>query len=478
MNSALFIHQAITVLSWIVAAYFILSNTISIVLILISWHSIKQSKKILKNQKELTQHPGVTFIVPAHNEEITIVESVYSFLETKYQNIQVVVIDDGSSDHTSQNLINEFEMIPASIKRHSQLSPSKNHTIFKSTIYSNLLLVKRLNGGKAAAINLGLDYANTPYVCTVDADTIVEKDALTKAIRPFLLHKDSLLGVAGTLRIANGARLLHRGSVEGHLGGSNLVLFQVLEYIRAFYIGRIGWDHFDGTTLLSGAFSVFKREPLVEIGGFDPTSITEDLEVTIRLRNHFGNSRKGPRFKVIGEPVAWTQAPETLGDLRRQRIRWQRGLVSVLRNNWKLFLNPRYGVVGLFAIPYMVLFEWLGPFFEVAGYAVVLLGLYHQVILFDIFLSFFFGGLAYSILLTLLSIHVEESNYARHPNFKRDWTMFLFAAIFDNIGYRQLLSLLRLQAMIEILYKPARWGTHERKGILKKFTKKRYRKAS
>jgi len=324
----------------------------------------------MENVDELLRSPlapGVSVLVPAFNEQAGIIDSVQSLLSLRYPRHQVIVISDGSTDATVEQLEDAFGLeefprvyVPAIPTAHVR-------RILRSRGDSRLWVVDKDNGGKSDALNCGINLADEQLVCAIDADAILDPDALLRSCRPFVDDPELVVGTGGIVRLANGCDI-ERGHVsQVGLPESRLAALQVVEYLRAFLTARAGWSRVNSLLIVSGAFGVFRRDVMREIGGYRVDTVGEDGELVVRMHRHLRARRRPYRVTFVPDPVCWTEAPETLTVLRRQRGRWHRGLAEIIWHHRGMLCNPRYGRVGMIALPTMVAFELLGPVVELSG---------------------------------------------------------------------------------------------------------------
>ena len=407
--------------------------------------------------------PRISVIAPAYNEAATIAESVKALLGLHYPNLEVVVISDGSRDATISVLQQQFELVPIYPICRRRLQTKALRQLYRSHFFPQLIVAEKENGGKADALNAGLNLATGELVCAIDADTLIERDALQRIVRPFL-QSDDVVAAGGTIRVANGCTV-----EEGHIATPRvprraLAGIQVVEYLRAFLFGRLGWDRLGGNLIISGAFGLFRREAVIAAGGYRQNTVGEDMELVMRLRK-LGYERKVPsRVEFVPDPVAWTEVPESLRLLGRQRERWQRGLAEVLWQNRRVFLNPSYGALGMFIYPYYLVVELLAPAIEAIG----LLGIAVAFALNSVNLSFaiLFVLLAYGcgLIFSLLALLLEEVSYRRYTG-TRERLLLLAWAMLEHFGYRQATVLWRLRGMLKFCLGHSDWGPMERRGF-------------
>jgi cellulose synthase/poly-beta-1,6-N-acetylglucosamine synthase-like glycosyltransferase len=334
--------------------------------------------------------------------------------------------------------------------------------VWRSARNPNLWLFDKENGGKSDAQNTGLNYCRTPLFGVIDADSLLDPGALTRIARVFLEDRKTV-AVGGNIQIVNGCTVQAGQVVDVRLPKSHLARFQVLEYLRAFLAGRVGWDALGAPLIISGAFGVFRRDVAVEAGGYDTGTVGEDMEFTMRLHKHCRLLGIPYRIAFLPDPVAWTECPETLGVLGRQRDRWQRGLIESMWRHRDMLLNPTFGRVGLVAFPYFIL-EMLGPLVEVLGYAAfavtVLLGRASMGYV-AVFLS---AAVLLGMIYSLSAVVLQELSFRRYPR-ARDLLSLTCLGLLENLGYRQLTTIWRVRGFYSKLRRKSAWGAMERRGF-------------
>ena len=410
--------------------------------------------------------PTVSILSPAYNEAATIVASVEACLGLQYANVEVIVTNDGSTDDTLEILRDRFGLEVAHPVFDRRIRTADIRALYRSTVDPGLLVIDKDNGGRADALNAGLDLASGDLVCAIDADTLIEPDALQRMVRPFLLS-DDVLAAGGTIRVVNGCRIQDGRVVEVRLPRNVVAGVQVLEYLRAFLIGRLGWNRLGGNLIISGAFGLFRREAVISAGGYTHDSIGEDIELVVRLRRKGYESGGPTRVDFIPDPVAWTEVPESLRVLGRQRDRWHRGLADTLWRHRRLLFNPRYGALGLVGYPYFLFIEFLAPIFEALGLAALVLALALGAVDVPFAILFFLVSYGFGLLLTFLAVLIEEVTYRRYSRIS-ERLVLIGLAVFEAFGYRQLTVFWRLQGVLGFLRKRRDWGVMERRGFATK----------
>ncbi len=408
--------------------------------------------------------PGITVVLPAFNEAAGIVESVRSLLDLRYPHHEIVVVNDGSTDDTLTRLRDAFDLVPAHRALRGGIATRPVRATFVSRRWRNLWVLDKDNGGKADALNAGVDAALHPYVCAIDADALIEPDALLQVAAPILDDPERVVATGGIVRIANGCTIDHGRVVDVRLPRSRLAVLQVLEYVRAFLVGRVGWTRCNALLIISGAFGLFQRDAIEEVGGYWTATVGEDMELVVRMHRHFRERGVPYRIAFVADPVCWTEAPEDLRTLSRQRRRWQRGLGQTLRRHRRAIGNPRLGAFGLFALPAFVAFELLGPVVALLGPIITILAIVLGELSVGFLVAFLIVALLLGVALTLAALMLEERNFQRHPR-HRDVVRMAGYAVVENLGYRQLNDLWRTIGLVDLARGKQGWGTQRRLGI-------------
>ncbi len=460
--------DAVRVFNYIVLLYFVLLHTVYLGTTFLAFGALRRYALRLK-ALDLTDLitsagvPSISLIAPAYNEALTCVESIRSLLTIEYPEYEVLVVNDGSTDDTVQRLTEAFDLEPASRIPTAALPSARVRQVYRSRTHPTLWLIDKENGGKADALNTGLNFCYTPIFCAMDADSILEPQALIRIIRPFL-EDSSTVAAGGILRIANGCVVKRGRVVDVRLPDSLLAQFQVLEYLRVFLSGRMGWAALDSTLIISGAFGIFKRSAVVDAGGYATDTVGEDMELVVRLHRHLAESKVPYRIHFVPDPVAWTECPESLSVLARQRDRWQRGLFQALSRHKVMLFNPRYGKAGMLAFPYFFFLEMLGPVIELLGYVsfgVTILAGRAEWLFVGAFLSV---AVILGVSLSLSAVALEELSFRRYPRV-RDLLRLFVLAFLENFGYRQLSAWWRVKGLISAVRGVEGWGKMTRKGF-------------
>ncbi len=406
--------------------------------------------------------PSISMLVPAHNEEASIKESLRALLTVTYPQLEIVVVDDGSTDGTLAQLVSTFALAPIHPIYDRRIATKTVRAIYRSQQYPNLVVVSKDNGGKADSLNVGLSVASSELVCAIDADTILDPDGLRRLVRPFIRSHD-VVAAGATIRVANGCTVT-KGRLASERGPHRaLAGIQAVEYLRAFLFGRPGWNRLGGNLLISGAFGLFRRQNVLETNGY-VRSVGEDMELIVRLRRHGYETGRPARIEFVPDPVAWTETPTGFRQLGRQRERWQRGFTDVLWRHRSLLLNPRFGVLGMVVFPAFVLFEWMAPIIETLGLVLVAVGLILGQVSALFAILFFSLACGLGILLSMLALMLEELSFRRYGR-ARDRALLVVWAVLENLGYRQLTLLWRLRGVVSYMRGKKSWGKMSRKGF-------------
>ena len=469
MNWTGWLSEAVVAFNVFVVLYFLALNTIYLVLFVIStfevWRFVRRT--FFSDYRQIMQSDmtwPISILVAAHNEEKTIVETVRSLMMVNYSEFEIIVVNDGSTDDTLEKLVEAFGLRRGDRVYRRSIPTQPVRGIYGSLEQTNLTVVDKKKGGKADALNAGINLSRFPLFCSIDADSVIEDNALLRVVKPFMERPAETLAAGGIVRIVNGCDVKDGRVVRIELPDRSLPIFQVVEYLRAFLTGRVGWSALQSLMIISGAFGLYKKQEVIEIGGYSHDTDTEDLELVVRLHRHMRERKRKYRVVFVPDPVCWTEAPESFSVLMRQRNRWHRGLLQTLWANRKLIFNPRYGAVGMFAFPYFFFFEMLGPFIELFGYAVVILSFMLGILSLEFFLLFVAVAVLYGVLLSIAAILLEEISFRRYPGWI-DLTKLIVFAILENFGYRQVLAFFKVKAFWDVIRRRRAWGKMERAGF-------------
>ena len=463
------LHAVLEALSVVALAYFAATNGLYLAFTAIAAQGIARHRRErayagMEQAFASPLTPAISILLPAYNEEAGIVESVRSLLALRHPEHEVVVVNDGSKDGTLGRLIESFDLVAVRKALRGTLASAPVRATYASRRHRNLWVVDKENGGKADALNCAVNAARYPYACAIDADAILEEDALLRVAKPMLDDPELVAATGGIVRIANGCTIDHGRVVDVGLPRSRLAALQVVEYFRAFLVGRVGWSRLGSLLIISGAFGLFRRSLVEAAGGWSPDTVGEDVELVVRLHRYLRERGEQYRIAFVPDPVCWTEAPENLRTLGRQRRRWQRGLAETLRRHRRLGGNPRYGVLGLVAFPYFVAFELVGPIVELVGYPATIAAATTGAVSGAYLVAFFTVSIFLGMLLSISALALEELSFRRHRH-GREAARLLALAVVENFGYRQLTNVWRVLGLLDAVRGRRGWGDMPRRGL-------------
>ena len=450
--------------------YFTVLNLLSLLFTAVAWRSVgrqlrRRSYDAVDDTLASPLAPGISVLLPAFDEQAGIVESVRSLLRLRYPLHEVIVVNDGSTDATLAVLDAAFDLHPVRRQLRDVLPTAAVRATYVSRRHPELLVVDKLSGGKADALNCGINASTHPYICCVDADALIEEEALLRVAQPIIDDPERVVATGGMVRIANGCTVDHGSVTAVGLPRSRIATTQVVEYFRAFLVGRLAWSELGALLIISGAFGLFQRSAVEAAGGYWTDTVGEDAEMVVRLHRHLRERDEPYRIEFVAEPVCWTECPEDLGGLGRQRRRWQRGLAQALWRHRRLIGNPRYGVFGVFAMPYFLIFELLGPIVELSAYALIPVSAATGLLAPGYLLAFVTVSILMGALLSVSALALEEFSFRRHPSHREVGRLLLYAML-DTFGPRQVNAVFRAMGLVDLLRRDRGWGAQRRRGFL------------
>lgn len=411
--------------------------------------------------------PSVSVLVPAFNESKNIVDNVESIYTIHYNNFDVIVVNDGSTDSTLEELQKAFKLEKVNFALNMEIPTKEVRGVYKSMLptYANLVVVDKENGGKADALNVGINVSDNVLFMAIDADSILEPDAVLKLVKPFLERTDRrVIAAGGVVRIANSCMVENGRITDVRVPKNILARMQVLEYTRSFLMGRMAWAQLDGLIIISGAMGMFDRDVVIKSGGY-AHSIGEDMELVVRIRRYMSENREKYKIEYVPDPLCWTEAPVNLKVFGRQRSRWTRGTIETLTDHSKIFLSPKYGVMGLLGYPYWFFFEWLAPLVEVLGIIyMIILFLTDKLSLNFILITSLFVY-TFAVFFSTWAILYEELTFHRYER-KMDVLRLWIAALLEPFILHPISLFFAVKGNIEYLMGNRSWGKMERKGFL------------
>jgi len=421
----------------------------------------KYKMKMLHSELKHDYYVPISIIVPAYNEEVTIVKSVKSLLDVKYKLFEIIVIDDGSTDNTLSEMIMGFDLKPVNRPIHMQIDCKPVNKVYETNIGNiRITLISKENGGKGDALNMGINASNFPYFLSLDADSALQGDSLEKIVQP-ILQDDNIIAVGGLVRVAQSVHF-NNGVVEDyHLPWNPIICMQVVEYDRSYLAAKILFNQFNGNLIISGAFGLFKKNIVIASGGYDNQTLGEDMEIVLRLHSYCRNNGKKYDMKYEPDAMCWTQSPSTLKDLMTQRRRWYLGLFQSMIKYRNIFLNLRFGVISFISYMYYLLYELLAPVVEVFGIFTIILALSFGILNVTFMLQFLLLYSLFGAFLTMTAffqrIYTQNIKISVLDIFKA-----VLMCLLENIFLRYILSFVRVTAFIGYKRKKRQWGTIKR----------------
>ncbi|WP_247654805.1 glycosyltransferase family 2 protein [Chitinophaga varians] len=416
--------------------------------------------------------PGITVLAPAYNEGPTIIDNVRSLLTLNYPRFEIVVINDGSTDDTLEQLIREFSLQEVDFAYHIKLKTQPVKRVYKSAdpAYSTLVVLDKVNGkSKADASNAGINAASFDYFLCTDVDCVLDKNTLLELIRPVLQEeKKRVIATGATLRIGNSCEFDEGVMVRMRPPRQLLPRFQEVEYIRSFVLGKMGWSYINCVPNVSGGLGLFDKEVAIRCGGYDHTSFGEDMELMSRMCRYAYDYNIDYAIRYIPKTLCWTEAPNTLTIFKRQRIRWARGLAQLIHAHFHMFLNPKYGKIGMIIFPYNFFFELLGPVVEMTGLIIYLLLALLGYIHWHNALWLLLFVYTYSIMITTIAILWDQLTFRYYKTWK-EVAFLCMTAFLEFVIYHPVIVFFSLRGYYYFLTgKQVSWGNMQRQGFGKK----------
>ncbi|WP_223700483.1 glycosyltransferase family 2 protein [Sutcliffiella deserti] len=455
-------------IGWIVIVYMSAVVGFYLFMLLISLFKVRKQYQLDNNEPyedllEVSYTRPLSILVPAYNESLGISASVRSLLSIKYPQYEIIVINDGSSDNTLDKLVEEYELVKINRVIKKAIQTKEVKAIYQSKIYDYLYVIDKENGGKSDALNIGINLAHYPYFCSIDGDSVLERDAFLKVMKPIIDSDGEVIASGGSIRIANGSRIENGSLVSIGLSTKPIVIMQVIEYLRAFLMGRVGLSHHNLLLIVSGAFGVFSKKWVIDAGGYSHT-VGEDMELVVRLHRLVKEKKANKKIVYIPDPVCWTEAPEEITYLKRQRNRWHRGLFESLWTHKSLLFNPKYGSIGMVSMPYFVFIEFLGPVIELIAYIYMLVSFIVGGIYIEFAYLLFLLLVLYGSFYSMTAVLLEEWSLRRFPKVSHIIKLFFFSMT-ESLWYRPMTVLWRCQGIVDFLRKKRGWGDMQRKGV-------------
>ncbi len=460
-------HAIVSNVDHVILVYYLSLNGFYFILLALSMlEVIARQWEMRLEKEELTDNNNfipVSILCPAYNESLTIASSLHSMQHLDYPEYELVVVNDGSTDNTMEVLKETFQLyeVPASVR--VTLKTERVRGYYRSMTHKNLIVVDKENGGKSDALNAAINACSFPLFLACDADTLIEKTALRSLASSFLISSN-MAASGGTIRVVNNCEVEAGQVTKIRFPRDVLPAFQAVEYLRIFFLGRLGWNRLGGSLVVSGALGLFDRDLVIGAGGYSRTTVGEDMELVMRLHHHYLKARTPKRVRFVPDPLAWTEVPATTAQLGRQRERWHRGLIECLWRHKTMFLNPKYGRVGLIAYPFYLFGEMVAPVIEAIGIIGVVAGFFMDVLNTEFVIMFFLAAWGVTFMMNLTAILVEQLTYKRYHGYN-DVGRMIYYALIENVSYRQVTIVWRLQAFWHFLRGRSSWGDMKRVGF-------------
>jgi len=410
--------------------------------------------------------PKISIIAPAYNESKSIIDNIRTLLSLYYNNFEVIIVNDGSTDNTFDLVKEAYDLIKVNYYFDYRIPCERIKGVYRSKnpSYNRLTVIDKVNGGKADSLNAGINICHSDLFVSIDADSIIESDSILKLVKPFLEEKErKVIGTGGVIRIVNSCEV-ERGHIrEIKIPRKILPRLQVLEYTRAFLLGRMAWSQLDGLMLISGAMGIFDRETVIKAGGYSIKTVGEDMELVLRMRRYMAD--KGTKYEVtyIPDPLCWTEVPSDIKSLRKQRTRWTRGLVESLGRHRRLFFNPKYRRLGLLGYPYWFFFEWLAPLIAFSCFAYTIYLIIRNAINWPFYLILFLFVYSFAVSISIWAVLFEEITFHKYRS-KKDVLKLISAAFIEPFFY-PVHTYFAIRGNLEALRGKKGWGKAERNGF-------------
>lgn len=415
--------------------------------------------------------PSISIIAPAYNESLNIVENVRSLLSNHYVNYDVIIINDGSKDDSLEQLIKVYDLVKVDYLINEQIATMPlREGIFKSVnpAFEKLIVVDKENGGKSDALNMGLNISESDFVACIDVDCLLLEDSLQKMMKPFLETTDKkVIAAGGVIRISNSCIVKDGKLYDVNFPKKLMEQGQILEYIRAFLLGRMAWSRLNGLLVISGAFGLFDKRIAIKVGGYDRNTVGEDMELVVRMRGYMEEQEIDYKVAYIPDPLCWTEAPDTYKIFISQRNRWTRGTIETLRKHRNMAFNPKYSILGMLSYPYWFFFERMAPIIEFVGIIYFAILVFTNKIRWDYAFGFIILAYLFTVLFSLLALIAEELTYNQYKK-KGTGLKLLIIAFLEPFVIHPFILYAAIRGNIDYYFnKKKKWGEMTRKGMTK-----------
>ncbi len=460
------LYRVVNVLCSAFAIYLIVYATFLFLSVIIGANTMyaRRRRGYYENRLDVKSFIPISIIVPAYNEEVTIIETVRSLLALDYDKYEIVVVDDGSKDNTSKVLIEHFGMQPVIRPIRSRIPCQPVEQVYECYDQKvSITLIRKKNGGKADALNMGINASYYSYFICMDADSVLQYDSLRKIVAP-ILENDKIVACGGAVMLCNGVTLKDGKVIKYDLPKNIIACMQAVEYSRTFLASRLLFDRFNGNLIISGAFGLFKKDTVIAAGGYDHDTKGEDMELVVKLHEFCVLNKIDYTIKYAPDAICWTQAPERLRDLRTQRKRWHVGLFQCMYKYRNFFANPKMGPVATISYLYFLLYELLSPYIELLGLAlsivIVALGIINVRFAVVFFFVYVLYGMILSITSYLTTIHLQGLSIKPVSILK-----IIGLSLLETTYIHFVMLWTRATALVGYRKNKRNWGTIQRKKI-------------
>lgn len=402
----------------------------------------------------------ISIIVPAFNEDVTILSTIESLRTLDYPELEIIVVNDGSKDNTCEKVINHYNLKKVIRPIRKQVQSKNEIDIYENNDNIRITLVDKENGGKSDALNMGINISRYPLFICLDADSVLQHDSLKKIVVPFL-ESDQVVAVGGNIKVANQVVITEGKIVKIKRIKNPIVIFQIIEYFRVFLTSRVAFNHFNANLIISGAFGIYRKKAVIGVGGYSRETVGEDMDLVVKLHSFFKKNSIPYRITYVPEAICWSQVPEKLSMLKSQRKRWHVGMGQALRAHRFMLFKPSYGIVGMIAYPYFLIFEYITPLLEIIGITTIAISFMLKLINIKFFLSYLLFYIIYNIVASFVAILLENYMFSENMSKVLMIKLMIFS-LFECLGFRQLCSIFRLGAFLGSKESKNKWGNMKR----------------
>lgn len=410
--------------------------------------------KTTHNIKKAIYEEGITILVPAYNEQALIIKNLLGIINVDYRNYEVIFINDGSIDRT-MDLLDDNLTLYKSFRRPSNMFNYESiNGVYESKLYPYIYVIDKENGGKADALNAGLDFAKNNIIITLDADSILDQDSLTYINTAF--RDETIISAGGTVHAGQGFTGSH-SSPQPTFIASNLIRFQIIQYLTAFYLHKTTQAKINSITVISGAFGAFRKRALIEVKGFRK-SIGEDMDITLKMQQLIKLKYNKHRLIAIPEAKCYTECPETFRELFKQRVRWQKAFIDCIFYYRKSFYKKFKAIPSTYLLLDSLLLGTINAFILLHIPITLILFPHHYMIPLGLFSMTYFLAICQSLASILIS-----QRFNIHYQFRDYLKISLFIPV-EVMTYRFLGILFVISGTISYFINNQNWSESKRFG--------------